>query len=134
VHERTGRWPLSVSTDRIGITAFRAARLLAEANADRTGHGRFVEVYPRAARDQFGVDGSLTTLLREAPWIEMDAASKELCSKNDHCHDALVPALVARAKALDLCEPIPSDALDAARREGWIALPIAGSLSRLTKS
>jgi hypothetical protein len=131
VHERTGKWPLSVSTDRIGITAFRAARLLAKVGANRTGEGKFVEVYPRAARDQFGIDGSLGTLLREAHWIEMDASCEELCTKSDHCHDALVASLVARASALNLCEPIPDDALNEARREGWIALPQVGSLSQL---
>ena len=134
VQERTGTWPLSVSTDRIGITAFRAARLLRAAGADRTGQGKFVEVYPRATRDQFGIDGSLSALLIKAPWIEMGAVFEELCTKNDHCHDALVPALVARASALDLCESIPEDALDEAAREGWIALPIVGSLRRLSKS
>ena len=134
VHDRTGKWPLSVSTDRIGITAFRAARLLTLMNADRTGQGKFVEMYPRAARDQFGVDRSLVTLRREAPWIQMDAALEELCTRNEHCQDALVGALVARASALGLCEPIPAAALDAARREGWIAMPLVGSLSQLSQA
>ena len=88
----------------------------------------------RAARDQFEIDGSLRTLLRDAPWITMDAQCEELCTINDHCHDALVASLVARASALELCEPIPEDALDEARREGWIALPVAASLSLLNQS
>jgi hypothetical protein len=134
VHERTGKWPLSVSTDRIGITAFRAARILAMTGSDRTGKGKFVEVYPRAARDRFGVDRSLATLLQEAPWIEMDSALEQLCMHNDHCHDALIGALVTRASALGLCDPIPAEVLDEARREGWIALPLAGSLSQLSHS
>jgi Protein of unknown function (DUF429) len=48
VWEKTGGWPLSVSTDRIGVTAFRAARLLSP-DVDRAGSGRFVEVYSAAA-------------------------------------------------------------------------------------
>ena len=54
VHEKTDKWPLSVSTDMIAIPALRAAALmcrLAEAGTpiDRTGAGKFVEVYPAAA-------------------------------------------------------------------------------------
>ncbi len=54
VREKLGRWPLSVSSDLIGVTAMRAVRLLAEtaargATIDRSGGGRFVEVYPAAA-------------------------------------------------------------------------------------
>ena len=55
-------------------------------------------------------------------------------SKNEHCHDALVGALVARASALGLSEPIPAEALGVARREGWIALPLVGSLSQLSQA
>lgn len=34
VRDAAGLWPLSVSTDRIGIVAFRAARLLADLEAE----------------------------------------------------------------------------------------------------
>ena len=51
IHRKWG-WPggLSVSTNMIGITAFRAARLLQAAGEDsRTGAGRLFEVYPAGA-------------------------------------------------------------------------------------
>src|SRR5207253_2236918 len=47
VHERTGRWPLSVSSDLIAVPALRAARLFGA--HDRSGAGVLVEVYPAAA-------------------------------------------------------------------------------------
>ena len=54
MREKLGRWPLSVSSDRIAMPTTRAVRLLAETAAsgetiDRSGGGRFVEVYPAAA-------------------------------------------------------------------------------------
>jgi hypothetical protein len=45
--------------------------------------------------------------------------------------DALVAALVARAKAIGLCRPIPDGKRTLAAVEGWIALPQAGSLEQL---
>lgn len=50
----TGRWPLSVSTDRLGLTAMRCAGLLARIaqsgiEVDRSGAGAVVEVYPGAS-------------------------------------------------------------------------------------
>ena len=58
VHGRTGRWPLSVSTDRIAVPALRAARVLSrlpEAR-DRGGGGPVVEVYPAAALRIWGFE------------------------------------------------------------------------------
>jgi hypothetical protein len=56
----TGQQPLSVTTDRIAYCAMRCARLLAcfseTGEADRSGAGRFVEVYPAAALRQWGLD------------------------------------------------------------------------------
>ena len=59
VHEKTGRWPLSVSSDRIAIPAMRAAALfsrLAEQGeiVRRDGSGKVVEVYPAAALRVWG--------------------------------------------------------------------------------
>ena len=54
------RRPLSVSTDRIGVTAMRCARLLEEVGRDRgkkldlTGQDQVVEVYPAAALSAWG--------------------------------------------------------------------------------
>jgi predicted nuclease with RNAse H fold len=60
VHQRVGVWPLSVSTDRIGVTAMRCAALLdalatADHPVDRVGGGRVVEVYPAAALKHWGL-------------------------------------------------------------------------------
>ena len=57
------RLPLSVSTDRLGVTAMRCAHLLYRWSAegetvDRTGRGRFVEVYPAAALVRWGLSPS----------------------------------------------------------------------------
>jgi len=53
------------------------------------------------------------------------------CDESNDCFDALIAALVARASALGLCEEIPGELLETAEREGWIALPLVGSLERL---
>jgi hypothetical protein len=151
VAARTGRWPLSVSTDLIGVPAFRAAALLSRLDdqgcaVDRTGAGRLVEVYPAAALRLWGLastgykrrDGraTLTALLaqlgrRTHGWLELDAAARRLCGASDDALDALVAALVARAAALGLCEPPPPEHADRAAREGWVALPTADALDRL---
>jgi predicted nuclease with RNAse H fold len=136
VWRKTRRQPLSVSADKLAVPAFRAARLLSEWQADRTGTGRFVEVYPRAARARFelGRTRSIEELHERAPWLTLALDQEMACEQNDDCFDALIAALVARASALGLCEQIPDDLLEVAKREGWIALPIAGSLELLAAS
>ena len=133
VWKATRRPPLSVSADRLAVPAFRAARLLSEWRADRTGAGRFVEVYPRAARARFelGRTRSIEELQERTPWLTLPLDQQMACEQNDDCFDALISALVARASALELCERIPEELLESARREGWIALPLAGSLGQL---
>lgn len=115
---------MSVSTDRIGVTAFRAATLLSDEAVDRTGGGKFVEVYPRATLYRLRVDPSLEALRTAASWLDLGDC-EDLCAANRHCFDAVVASLTARAAALGVCEPVPSEDVDAARREGWIALPHA---------
>jgi predicted nuclease with RNAse H fold len=133
VWERTGRQPLSVSADKIAMPAFRAARLLSRWGADRTGAGKFVEVFPRAARARFKLDRtrSLDELRGRAPWLDLDWYDALMCEQDEHCFDALIASLVTRASALDLCDPIPESDRESASREGWIALPLADSLERL---
>jgi hypothetical protein len=56
------RRPLSVSTDKLGVTAMRCAYLLdrwaAKEPVDRGGAGRFVEVYPAGALVRWGLEAA----------------------------------------------------------------------------
>ncbi len=143
VHQQVGVWPLSVSTDRIGVTAMRCATLLDALAAvgqpvDRTGDGRVVEVYPAAALKYWGLphqgykkaDGalvraqSLDRLLAKLPTLRLDRDALRRCLHSDNAFDALVCALVARAVAVGLTTPPrPGDQIERARVEGWIHLP-----------
>lgn len=130
--------PLSVATDRIGLTAMRAASiqsLLAKAGypVDRTGSGLLVEVYPAAGMVHWHLDhrkykGSknevaLGKLVDQLPKRLILGDHESLCRKSDHALDAVIAALLARAAALGLTRPPSPEHLDAATREGWIALP-----------
>jgi uncharacterized protein DUF429 len=154
VAARTGRWPLSVSTDLIGVPTFRAARLLARlaedgVSVDRAGAGKLVETYPAAALRVWGFTStgykrreghtSLGELLkalqgRTRAWLDLGAAARRLCADSDDALDALVAALIARAAALGLCETPPPTLAARAAREGWIALPAPDALDRLPKA
>lgn len=147
VCDHTGRWPLSVATDRIGLVALRAAGLLARLTGnghlvDRSGvDGLVVEVYPAAAIKQwFGAHrrykgtkhaAARTTLVDElrqrTPWLDFEAYV-DRCATTDHAFDAVVAALNARAAALSMT--YKPDDIERARREGWIALP-TGTLDDL---
>ena len=149
--EKLGRWPLSVSTDLIAVTAMRAVRLLAEAAAtgeavDRSGGGRFVEVYPAAALHLWGfpsrgykrtkgaaVRARLVSDLAERTidWLTLSEEDWARCTASDDMLDALVAALVTRVAAIGRCEPIPTGDHELAKEEGWIALPQTGSLNQL---
>ncbi len=151
VRERLGRWPLSVSSDLIAVPAMRAVRLLAEASAageaiDRSGGGRFVEVYPAAALHVWGfpsrgykrakgatVRARLVSDLAErtVDWLTLSEEDRARCTASDDMLDALVAALVARAATTGRCEPIPPEDRELAREEGWIALPQSRSLNQL---
>ena len=150
VRERIKRWPLSVSSDLIGVTAMRAARLLSEnGQIDRSGRGRFVEVYPAAALHIWGFPSTgykkkpgeekrrvLTRRLITATktWLDWPVDAQRTCKKSDDALDAVVAALIARAAATDQIEPIPHEHVATAKREGWIALPRDGSLARLAQT
>jgi predicted nuclease with RNAse H fold len=140
VAERYGRTPLSVSTDRLGLTAMRAASLLAKLRqagvpVDRAGGGAVVEVYPAVALRQWGFGtvsykgkdrSPLSSLVRQlahqAPGLDLGPHG-ELCQTSHDAFDAVICALIARAHALGLTAPPGAADLDAARREGWIAVP-----------
>ncbi len=151
VRERVSRWPLSVSSEKIGVTAMRAARVLSQLAAegepvDRTGGGKWVEVYPVAALRHWGLkpDGykkrdararrrELLNELGVGPGGPLEASEevREACETSHDCLDALIAALVARAAALGLCEPVPEGMVALAGNEGWIALPKPGTLTQL---
>jgi predicted nuclease with RNAse H fold len=141
VHQAIGRWPLSVAADRIGHTAMRAAALLARLAhdgrpVDRAGAGVVVEVYPAASLHRWGLPHrgykgkdnlrQLADLVdrfkTEASWLDL-GTHETLCRASDHALDAIIAAVTARAAAHGLATRPGSDQLDAARTEGWIALP-----------
>ena len=146
------RRPLSVSTDKLGVTAMRCAHLLHRWSAageavDRAGRGRFVEVYPAAALVRWGFAGSgykgsdtaalealLVRLLAAAPPLHVSDFDRTLCASSDDAFDALVAALVAQAAALGLTDAPPSRHVERAEEEGWIHLPLRGSLRLLARS
>ena len=151
VWEKLRRPPLSVSSDKIAITTMRAVRLLAETAAtgeaiDRSGGGRFVEVYPAVALSVWGfpsrgykrakgsaVRAQLVSDLAErtADWLALSRRDWAQCRDSDDMLDALVAALVARAVYINRCEPLRPGDHALATEEGWIALPRSESLGEL---
>ena len=132
MQRRPGRpAPLSVSTNMLGVTALRAARLLAELRergmpVDRAGGGTVCEVYPAASRFAWGLTKvrDLTGLLSRLPLAVAPAERVQL--DNEHIFDALVAALTARAVAVGATDPPPPGQADLAAEEGWIHVPSPG--------
>lgn len=144
-----GRWPLSVSTDLIGITAIRCAGLLSLLNVhDRSGDGRVAEVYPALALHQWGLlprgykgvknTKVLATVFAElrcvCPWLNLSDENVTLLARNDHAFDALISSLVARAQMLNRTLPLPDEDRHLAATEGWIHIPEPNSLAHLVES
>ncbi|NUU20274.1 MAG: DUF429 domain-containing protein [Streptomycetaceae bacterium] len=135
VYEETGKLPLSVAFDRLGAMAARWAQLADEVEArtgspiDRSGAGQIAEVYPAAACVRWGIVAppSIDAVLRAAPWLSCADADHDLCTRNRHCLDALLAALVARALAVGRCDDVPAEDYMAAEVEGWIRMPRKGS-------
>jgi predicted nuclease with RNAse H fold len=144
VRKMGGPAPLSVSTDRIGRAAMRAAGLLAGLGvgigpADRTGLGRVVEVYPAAALKQWGFNPRLYKgnrnvdalkrlvdhFLARATWISISADMRRQCESSDDVFDAVVAAINARAAINKdwVSQPTDDETRSVARTEGWIAVP-----------
>ena len=139
VREVTGRWPLSVATDRLGVTALRCAGLMerlgaAGVDVDRAGFGGVVEVYPTGSLKIWGFDtagyrasaDSRSTLLNaistNAPWVDF-SEFREMMVQSCDAFDAVIASLAARAAAIGAAT-LPSENDRAiARVEGWIALP-----------
>jgi predicted RNase H-like nuclease len=128
----------------------RAASLIAQLGEPcaRDGGGRIIEVYPAAALRIWNFDATqykrkqgaerrcaLLKNLRDhtRDWLRLREDAADLCRRDDNAFDAIIAALVARASALGLTEPIPEDMRRAANIEGWIALPMKGSLDKLAR-
>ena len=143
--------PLSVATDRISIPAMRAAAVLSSlpVPVPPDGSDVVVEVYPAAALRQWGFtargykrkeQADARRLLVEsvfratAEWLSVGPAEVGRCLASDDAFDALVASLVARAAAIGAVHPVPDGDRPAAVREGWIAVPVAGSLELLPES
>ena len=141
--------PLSVSADKLGAPAMRAAWLLTEhlGDIDKSGlTGRVVEAYPTGAARMWDLSfGDYRTAPRSA-WRE----TKERCLEefstwaagmhladglaDEHEVDAVICALVARAaRAPSGLTHVPQsdEDLALAHEEGWIHLPVRHSLPRL---
>ncbi len=147
VRELMGRWPLSVSSDLIAVPSMRCAGLLERIGvANRSGDGTVYETYPAAALCSWGfvstrykgpkgrtVRESLCADLRQrTPWLRFSGKKLEsLFVARDDALDALVAALVARAAKMGLTVAPTVDEELRARTEGWIHVPIEGSLDRL---
>lgn len=142
-----GAPPLSVSTDRIGITAMRAAALLSRmrSRAPLDGSGVVIEVYPAAALRVWGFSSSkyktlenaetrallIEGIFTAAPWMRMSPEQVATCKESDDAFDAVVAACVARCAERGMVHPIPEEDAEAAKLEGWIAIPTVGSLLEL---
>lgn len=150
--------PLSVSSDRIALTARRTAVLREHAyersgvRFDRAGADQVVEVYPAAALLVWGLDrggykSSRRADRREAErfarealvraieersgWLEWAVGAREACVESDDALDAVLAAMIARAAAMGLTVLPPVEDVESAHSEGWIHLPQRGSLAAL---
>jgi hypothetical protein len=150
VRRRSGRRPLSVTSDRIAIPAMRCAGLLTaiarQIGAEqvrRDGSGLCCEVYPdpalrgwvagtsaALARASYkGKDNStrrmelLGALLEQLPLDDPDGRLEQIAGEDDYL-DALTSALVARAAERGRTyRPESSLEVERAEVEGWIHLP-----------
>jgi predicted nuclease with RNAse H fold len=147
VWRETGKRPLSVAADRIAILAMRCSVILRELGVtNKAGEGNVVEVYPAAALLAWGyaIDGlkdkNIGKAMRRALLETMASAYPELpiseeiideCAASDHVFDAFVASLVTRAASLNKVLPPTDEERERAKTEGWIAIPVQGSLSQL---
>ena len=136
VHKELGRWPLSVSSDRIALPAMRTFALLVRYGVtDRSGDKNFYEVYPVASLTRWGLTSKgykkntpdhkqareriLSGLRQTMPWLVVPDA----CATTGDGLDALIASLTTRAATQGrTLRPTPEQA-PYARCEGWIHLP-----------
>ena len=148
VTELTGARPLSVATDRLGMTALRCAVLLQPLEADgrhvdRSGQNgsAVVEVYPAMALRVWGLArpgykqstdarrALIADLGHTAPWLEL-GEHRALMETSADALDAVLAALVALAHARGASIPPEPHQRALAAVEGWIAIPTV-SLAQL---
>ncbi|EFG74135.1 hypothetical protein HMPREF0591_5958 [Mycobacterium parascrofulaceum ATCC BAA-614] len=155
VRDRTGKTPLSVTTDRIAYCAMRCASLLGALDSPRDGSGRAAEAYPDAAlrcwlptlftgslqsyktknnaaargRRRILLAGLLGELGND---FNITDAQQAAVADSDDCLDAFVCALLARAAAAHRTVlPSTPEHQALAMIEGWIHLPEPESLRQL---
>jgi hypothetical protein len=135
--------PLSVSADKLGVVAIRAAGLLARLAeggppVPRDGSGPVAEVYPAFALIQWGLapegtykgkgaDAARSRILAGLEvGLDLDLPDRvrDRCVASDHALDALISAVVARAVACGMTHaPTTEDERAMATVEGWMHLP-----------
>ncbi len=144
VTERTGARPLSVATDRLGMTALRCAVLLQRLAADgrvvdRSGQNgsAVVEVYPAMALRVWGLArpgyktapdarrALIAHLEQAAPWLQL-GEHRTLMTTSADALDAVLAALVALAHGHGASIPPEPHQQALAASEGWIAIPTVG--------
>jgi predicted nuclease with RNAse H fold len=133
--------PLAVSADRIAAVAMRGAGVLSRLSKQgrdvtRDGSGLVVETYPAAALRSWGLPSqsckgrgkrealaaSVDALEAGAPLLDLGVV-REVIRESDDVFDAVVCALVARARVLGLVSLPPLGSEARARRKGWMCLP-----------
>jgi predicted nuclease with RNAse H fold len=130
-------WPLSVSTDTIALPAMRAMSLLKKHRVtDRSGDGRFFEVYPAASLRAWGMTSRgykedkrpeccdarhrmLAALRVAMPWL----VAPDDYARDPDALDSLIAALTARSASQGRTIRPDSSQVDVASREGWIHIP-----------
>ena len=136
VAEHSGKRPLSVSTDRIGVVALRAIRLLerlAGAGADRSGGAGVYETYPGGAVAAWALVDRSYKRADSGPeraaivaalgrHLNLDGFTEQMVASDDDLDAVLCAAIVGLAAAGRTHAPDESDTAQAAR-EGWIHIP-----------
>ncbi|MEQ8842357.1 MAG: DUF429 domain-containing protein [Acidimicrobiales bacterium] len=132
----TGKQPLSVSTDKLAIVAFRCVRLLERLRGpafDRSGTDGVYEVYPGGALAKWGLPSRAYKRtkglpVRErivaelAPVIDFGPFAPRVLDCDDDL-DAVLCAYLAGLATQGATRPPPADDAAFAAVEGWIHLP-----------
>lgn len=157
--KKIARRPLSVSTDLLGVTAMRCARLLQEVGTQRgdrlslTGEDKIVEIYPAASLTAWGGATAgfnptgykkgptakqaraqlvLSLVKTTDPWLDFTPECQQSCIASDNVLDALIAALTTRAAQLGMTwEPETDHPRKLPAIEGWIHVPKSGTIELL---